>query len=79
MIAAVSQPAPSPHTPPSPPLPSLQVERICYLRVKCVHCESGDGIEGFTIKAYDVTDRVANMPEVPLLPHLQVRNTPQHL
>ena len=63
----------------SPPLPSLKVERICYLRVKCVHCESGDGIEGFTIKAYDVTDRVANMPEVPLLPHLQVRNTPQHL
>lgn len=43
------------------------------LPLRCVSCVTGEGLPGFTVKAYDVTDRVRGMPEVALPPELQVR------
>lgn len=45
-----------------PPLQGFELERICYVRVSCVDAEEGAGVQGFTIKAYDVTDRVQGLP-----------------
>ena len=42
--------------------------------LRCVSCVTGEGVPGFTVKAYDVTDRVRGMPEVALPPGLQVRS-----
>ena len=47
---------------PPPPFQGFELERICYVRVSCMDAEEGAGVQGFTIKAYDVTDRVQGLP-----------------
>ncbi len=32
----------------------FQLHRICYVRVKCVDSETGLGVPGFMVKAYEV-------------------------
>lgn len=36
----------------------FQLERRCFVDIKCVHCETMEGLEGFIVKVYDVTDQV---------------------
>ncbi|GAX81428.1 hypothetical protein CEUSTIGMA_g8858.t1 [Chlamydomonas eustigma] len=40
----------------------FQLHRNCYVHARCVDSQTGEGIEGFIIKAYEVTDRAARMP-----------------
>ena len=36
----------------------FQLERRCFVDIRCVHCETLEGLEGFEVKVYDVTDQI---------------------
>ena len=54
----------------------FQLERRCFVDIRCIHCESLEGLEGFVVKVYDVTDQVRGdkIPtRVGLPPELQAK------